>query len=283
MTYVVIRAAEGPGYVSAQELAGELVAKLKERGVPACLEHERKGVPQKPMLAVAVGGDGTVIRTASDYTSHQVPTIGLNAGDVGFLTAGEADELNSFVELIATRKYHVEHRMTIDAAYHSTNYGCFLNEVLLYHPSSIARFEVSINGLVVWRELLARGVMVATATGSTAQNVSNGGPIVMPDSDTFILTPMNPQTLNVRPIVGSFQKLGSYVSIKVIDSKHDTGLQFMGDGQELIAHETVYDHAQGVTKGNMVEISRGTHELLLATRGPEQFFTAMQEKKGFAR
>ena len=156
-------------------------------------------------MAISLGGDGTFLKAATQVGNRQIPILGINTGRLGFLADVLPEEMGQVVEEIMHGHYRVEERSVLQVTsptgvIHLSPFG--LNEiaVLKHDSSSMISIHTAING-----ELLttyqADGLVVATPTGSTAYSLSVGGPIIVPHSRTFAVTPVAPHSLNVRPLV----------------------------------------------------------------------------------
>ena len=156
---------------------------------------------------LTLGGDGTLLRAARIVEAHPVPILGINLGRLGFLTCGPATGLERALNRFARGDYVVEPRMTLDARVtgpddEQKSAWRALNDVVL-HKGGFARVVtmwVQANGETV-AHYSADGIVIATPTGSTAYNLSAGGPIVYPTLETIIVTPVSPHTLALRPLV----------------------------------------------------------------------------------
>jgi NAD+ kinase len=164
------------------------------------------GVPGKKLgeadadLAVVVGGDGSVLYTVQGL-KVQIPVLGINWGEVGFLAELEPGEAIGFLEGIR-EGFRVESRMRIGISLNGEKLGEALNEVVIVtsRPAKMLRFTVEIDGIPAER-FRADGILVSTPTGSTAYAMSAGGPIVDPRVEGFLLVPLAPYMLSSRPVV----------------------------------------------------------------------------------
>jgi len=157
-------------------------------------------------LVVVVGGDGSMLNVAKHVASEGVPVIGINRGNLGFLTDILPDEIETQLDEVLAGKFTVENRFLLDAILNGAEedkaLGSALNDVVL-HPGKAAQmieFELFVNGKFVYSQE-SDGLIVATPTGSTAYSLSAGGPIMHPDLNAVVLVPMYPHSLNSRPIV----------------------------------------------------------------------------------
>lgn len=156
---------------------------------------------------LTLGGDGTLLRAARLVHDRGVPILGINLGRLGFLTTAPAEALESALHRLASGEYVVESRMTLDARVRDGQ-GAerarwrALNDVVLHKGgfARVVKVRVLANGEIV-AHYSADGVVLSTPTGSTAYNLSAGGPVVYPTLETILLTPVSAHTLALRPLV----------------------------------------------------------------------------------
>jgi NAD+ kinase len=156
-------------------------------------------------LALSIGGDGTFLNTAARIGRKQIPILGINTGRLGFLADVSADEILSALDAILDKKYSIQERtlLHVETSDGTTfDYPYALNEVsvLKQDSSSMMSITASVNGEKV-HTYHADGLLVATPTGSTAYSMSVGGPLVVPEAENFILSPIASHSLNVRPLI----------------------------------------------------------------------------------
>lgn len=164
----------------------------------------------------SVGGDGTFLDSVMYVKDSGVPIVGINSGRLGFLASISSEEIDEVVDEIIKGEYSVESRMILKVESNSTHFSNFnyaLNEFTVQKSEdrSMVTVQVHINNEYL-ASYWADGLIIATPTGSTAYNLSSGGPIVVPKTDALIITPICPHNLTFRPmIVSSSDK----ISIKV--------------------------------------------------------------------
>ncbi len=156
-------------------------------------------------LAFSIGGDGTFIKTVSYIRDSGVPILGINTGRLGFLANISIDKLDETMELVRQKNYDFQKRSLLKIETESNIFGdenIVLNEVTLHKKDTASMITVhaSLDGNYL-NSYWADGLIVATPTGSTAYNLSCGGPIVTPGCQIHLLTPIAPHNLNVRPMV----------------------------------------------------------------------------------
>ncbi len=202
-----------PGDDDARRTADELSEWLQKRkvalaGKPFISEKRADAWPEasKADLVVVLGGDGTMLATSRLVGDAEVLVLGVNYGGLGYLTDFRIEEMYSALESILGGDFEVDARVQLDAEHFrdgiSLSKGRVLNDIVI-NKAAIARIieiEVRLNGLFV-NSFRADGLIVATPTGSTAYNLSAGGPIVYPSMNAVVLTPICPFTLTNRPIV----------------------------------------------------------------------------------
>jgi len=156
-------------------------------------------------LAVSIGGDGTFLNTAARIGNKGIPILGINTGRLGFLADISSEEIIPAFEAILNSQYRIENRTTllVKTSDETTfEYPYALNEVSVskQDSSSMISINATVNGEFI-NTYQADGLIVATPTGSTAYSMSVGGPIVVPQAQDFILSPVASHSLNVRPII----------------------------------------------------------------------------------
>ncbi len=185
-------------------------------------------------LIIAIGGDGTLLYAASLVAGHPVPLIGINRGRLGFLTDVSPKSMLQDVDSVLEGRYTEDRRSLLSARLE--RYGAptvravALNDVVVnkWETGRMLDFETSINGRFV-NSHGGDGIVIATATGSTAYALSCGGPIVSPDLDAWVLAPISPHTLSDRPIV---VPAGSKIHLRMSD-RLDSHAQVACDGASL--------------------------------------------------
>ena len=184
-------------------LEEEIAEVLPGHGQQVC---SRRNLGEVCDLVVVVGGDGSMLGAARALARYKVPVLGVNRGNLGFLTDIRPDDLEEKVAEVLDGQYTVESRFLLQAEMRRNAVpiaqGDALNDVVL-HPGKSTRmieFELYIDGQFVSSQK-SDGLIIATPTGSTAYALSAGGPIMHPKLDAIVVVPMYPHTLSSRPIV----------------------------------------------------------------------------------
>ncbi|MBQ3690662.1 MAG: NAD kinase [Bacteroidales bacterium] len=162
-------------------------------------------MPEDLDLLISIGGDGTMLESVVYAVAADIPVVGINSGRLGFLVQVSDDTLQSAMAEILSGRHSVENRTLIEVTSTSERFGNLniaLNEVTIMrvNTSSMISINVYLNDEFLntyWSD----GLIIATPTGSTAYSLSAGGPIITPGSGNFVLTPVSPHNLSVRPIV----------------------------------------------------------------------------------
>ena len=224
---------------------------------------------QRVDAMLTLGGDGTLLRAARLVDERAVPILGVNLGRLGFLTCCPASQLEEALRRLASGDYVVEARMTLDARVADAAGGVrqrwrALNDVVL-HKGGFARVvavRVEADGEIVGH-FSADGVVVATPTGSTAYNLSAGGPVIVPTLQTILLTPVSAHTLALRPLV---LPATSVVTIRGSDGPDE--LLVTVDGQVGCTF----------SGGDTLVIERSTAPVPIVRFPETSFFSTMREK-----
>jgi NAD+ kinase len=219
MTIRTVGIVTKPHQPDVARVAAELADWFRERRVRTLMEADAARLTGQPGLGatagtlaadsdlvVVLGGDGTLLSAARLLDGRDVPVLGINHGGLGFLTAVPLEELYGDLARVLAGEYSSESRMMLDAsivrAGESVARHQALNDVVINKgtPARIIEVEARVDGRYV-STFRADGLIISTPTGSTAYNMSAGGPIVHPDLDAILLTPICSHTLTNRPIV----------------------------------------------------------------------------------
>ena len=155
---------------------------------------------------VSIGGDGTILRSADEIGKLSIPIIGLNKGRLGFLANSPVEVFDSILEKIQASKFEISERSIIQVEFEG-NIKNALNEISVSrkNTTSLITIDTKLDNQYL-NTYWADGLIISTPTGSTGYSLSCGGPIIMPDSKNFVLTPIAPHNLNARPLVISDEK-----------------------------------------------------------------------------
>jgi NAD+ kinase len=211
-----------------------------------------------------IGGDGTLLGVARESAREQVPIIGVNRGSLGFLTTFSADEARAHFAELLSGAFRIDHRAMLECSTGKGPHDLALNDVLLKDEvnSRLVRLEVFADGELV-TDYTCDGLIFSTATGSTAYNLSAGGPIVHPAAGVIAMTPICPHTLSNRSII-----FRENVKLRVFNRSDDSRLLVAIDGQRNLK----------VSSHSPVEISMAKIRLPLAQRAYYSHFSVVRTK-----
>ena len=217
-------------------------------------------------LLMVLGGDGTLL-SALDYAlPNDIPMLGINLGRLGFLTEVEPQNLRQDVIEVLEGRYSIDTRMTMTLQGHDERSLFALNEVVVSRSTPAVRvlsLEIEVNGILVDR-ISGDGLVVASATGSTAYSLSAGGPIIRPGLDCFVITPICPHTMNARPVVVSSSDM---ITIRVLDDRG--GAQAVFDGRKTVP---IHQGEPGIT------ISRSNSKARFIRLHDRNYFSLLRNK-----
>ena len=215
---------------------------------------------------LSLGGDGTFLETLSFVRDSEIPVLGLNTGRLGFLATVAKSEINDAVAALAEKRYSIEKRSLLSVSgpkgiFGEVNYG--LNEltVLKKDTSSMITINAFINGDYL-NSYFADGLIIATPTGSTAYSLSCGGPLIMPGSENFVITPIASHNLNVRPFVISDNNV---ITLKV-EGRSPNYLVTLDSRSEIIESSTELTIKKADFYAHLIKLEN------------QSFFTTMRNK-----
>ncbi|MDQ1139858.1 MAG: NAD kinase [Pedobacter agri] len=167
--------------------------------------HNHKELKENADVLLSLGGDGTLLDTLSLIRNSNIPVIGINFGRLGFLASINKNEIESALNALINEEYTLDTRSLLvlesdNGLFGEENFA--LNDITIHRRDNSAMMIIhaSMNDEFI-NSYWADGLIIATPTGSTAYSLSCGGPIIYPDSENFVVTPIAPHNLNVRPVV----------------------------------------------------------------------------------
>ncbi len=163
-------------------------------------------IPKDVECIIVLGGDGTLLQAARDVVNRQIPLLGINLGTLGYLAEIDRSSIEGALNHLMLDEYTIEKRMMLNGkVYHKEELiaeDVALNDIVIGRdgPLHVTRFHNYVNGEFL-NSYTADGIIIATATGSTGYSLSAGGPIVSPETNILIMTPVAPHTLNTRSVI----------------------------------------------------------------------------------
>ncbi len=247
--------------------------KKKNKSVITDKEVPRADIAGKVDLIIALGGDGTLLNIAK-YIKNSTLVLGVNLGGFGFLTEVKANEIYEAIDDILKGNFKISIRRMISAKLirkkSSIEKLIALNDMVISKGSlsRILKLSLSIDDELV-ATYLCDGLIVASSTGSTAHSLSAGGPIITPEVDALVLTPICPHTLSNRPLV-----LASNKEIKIkIAGREAKNIALTSDGQVALKLKI----------GDVISINRAANNLKLVTSNKRGYFRILREKLKWGR
>jgi len=215
----------------------------------------------KPDAIVALGGDGTVLHTLGSYPG--VPTLGINYGNVGFLTAGQSSEMPALFERLVRGDYILDRRLMLQATHNGKTHHV-VNEICIRAAMRMVTVELQTDGQVI-RHVRGDGVILGTPTGSTAYLMATGGPIVVPTVDCLLFSGINEYRFSSRALI--------------LDADKPVTLRLMPDTREpdiLVAYDG--HHRSSMRSGDTVEVRRHPNPARLIFFDPGYFFKNLRSR-----
>jgi len=218
----------------------------------------------KSDFVISMGGDGTFLKAAARVGGKNIPIIGVNMGRLGFLADVSPSDIEQSIDSIYSGEYQIEKRAVINIEAEGINeYPYALNDIsiLKRDNASMISIRTEVNGeyLTTYQ---ADGLVISTPTGSTAYNLSNGGPILVPNSDIIVMTPVAPHSINIRPIV-----LPNNSTIKLSVSSRNHNFLVAMDGRSFKCQE-----------GTTITLRKAPYDILVVKRSGTSYFHTLREK-----
>ncbi|XPV69232.1 MAG: NAD(+)/NADH kinase [Halarcobacter sp.] len=213
-------------------------------------------------LLVSIGGDGTLLSVVRNSFEFDLPILGIHMGTLGFLTDIVYEELPTFLKDLKNNQYRIDNRMLVECR---VNDKCFVafNDLVISRKtvSSMIKIRAKIDGSS-FNTYYGDGVIISTPTGSTAYNLSVGGPIVFPLTEAFIITPVAPHSLTQRPLV---MPADIEIEFKI---KDEQGAVLLIDGQDTFE----------VENNDIIKVTIARKKAKLIHRTKRDFFKVLNEK-----
>lgn len=226
-------------------------------------------LPADAELILSLGGDGTFLNTACWAAGADIPILGINTGHLGYLAAFSLDDMDTIVAVSSSRTYSPEARMTLRlrAPLPQGFYPYALNEVAILKDdtSSMINVRSRIDGRYL-ADYAADGLIFSTATGSTAYNLSAGGPLLQPSLDNIVISPVAPHSLTMRPLV-----VGGASRIAAMTNTRAGRYRVSVDGRSFTLPE-----------GTEIEVGRARRRVKVVLPEGTDFASTLRHKLGWA-
>ncbi|HTF04076.1 MAG TPA: NAD kinase [Bacteroidia bacterium] len=216
---------------------------------------------------LSIGGDGTILETIAFIRNSGIPVVGINTGRLGFLAGVTVEQAaESVIENLAARKYSLDKRTLLRLDTESNLFGDVnfaMNELTVQRKDSSAMMTIHawVNGEFL-NSYWADGLIVATPTGSTAYSLSCGGPLMIPDAKSFVITPLSPHNLNVRPLI--------------VPEESEILLKVEGRSPQYLA--SLDARTKTFAEAEELRIRKGDFKISLVRFDNQHFFDVIREK-----
>lgn len=241
-------------------------AVLCERDENNCLLEER--IPEDTDCVLTLGGDGTLIQAVRELRHHPFPMIGVNMGTLGYLTEIEVPHIEEGLDRLFSDGNLVERRMMLRGILPGREEDIALNDIVVARANAVRviHFNIYVNGQLL-NSYQADGVIISTPTGSTAYNLSAGGPIVEPTAEMFVMTPICSHALNTSSIVLSAE---DEIEIEI----------GAGKGDSIEEAIVTFDGADALSvfTGDRIKINKSEKTAKLLKLSEESFLETLRKK-----
>ncbi len=236
----------------------------------AIMINEENGIELKELcqnvdFLISVGGDGTLLSVVRNSFEFDLPILGIHMGTLGFLTDILYEDLSAFLDDFNSDNYRIDNRMLVECKVEDKTFVAF-NDIVISRKtvSSMIKTKAKIDGNF-FNTYNGDGVIISTPTGSTAYNLSVGGPIVYPLTEAFIITPVSPHSLSQRPLV---MPADIEIEFKISDEQ---GAVLLIDGQDT------YE----VKDKTIIKVTIAQEKAKLIHRIERNFFKVLNDKLGW--
>lgn len=266
---------------NSSELAEKTITYLEKNGVDVfiysdteddaslCkLKLEKEDVLKEVDCILVLGGDGTILKAARTLAGKEIPVLGINLGYLGFLAELEPKSLTAGLDKLIKRQYHIVKRMMLHASVSRNNsvIGSFtaLNDIVITKGgfARMVEYDIYVEDQYA-STYIADGLIVSSPTGSTAYSLSAGGPIVSPELELLIFTPICPHTLYARPIIISPDK-----SLKAVICSKQSDVMITIDGQCGLE----------LQQDDVISVTKSQYSTRLVRFDDKSFYSILREK-----
>jgi len=262
---------------SSEGVAVEISRFLQKKGVEVLMKkNSESGVGQthdieltNTDLIISLGGDGTLLKLIHQYGLLDIPIIGINLGHLGFMAAIQITDLYSSLQDLIQGAYQSQERLMLQGRISDRKGDCFaINDIVIHRAANPSLIEMSIyvNGTYV-NTFEADGMIIATPTGSTAYSLAAGGPILAPDLEAILITPICAHTISNRPIV-----LAAHQEVDIEYLSTQYAAEVRADG---LTHFNL-------NKGEIFKIKKHDKRLKLVNLNKQDPFSILRSKLGWS-
>jgi len=229
--------------------------------------HELKE-STKINFRITLGGDGTIIRMLHRHPHINAPVLGINHGGLGFMADTPVKDIYTSLDALLAGSYELQERLMIEGSMYGENKGFGLNEIVIHRGENLSLIEMLINVDGVYLNTFsADGIIISTPNGSTAYSLASGGPILTPNLDALVITPICPHTISNRPIV--------------LLPKKEIQVQYISEYKPA---QVIYDgfSHHNISTGDMLTIKRSKNTFELVLLKDHDYFSILRTKLGWS-
>jgi NAD+ kinase len=261
------------------KLAKEINNFLSQKKIIVVAEDEKaKQISAKPLSSIkaeeidfliSLGGDGTILRLAHQYLDLSAPLIGVNIGEIGFMADIPLSDLYPSLQDILDKKYSIEKRIMLEIKTPTCELFYAANEAVIHRASNhkLIKLHVNYAGKSLG-SFSADGVIIATPNGSTAYSLAAGGPILSPELDNFLFTPICPHTISVRPIV--------------LNAKNEIEVRYLNSSIHPIELRTDGIDSCPIYTNDIIKIKKSDKTFKLVKLDRHDYFSTLNSKLGWS-
>lgn len=217
-------------------------------------------------MALCIGGDGTFLETATYTFNKDIPILGINSGRMGFLSTVGKKAISEAIQQILKKEYTIEERIMLELTNPDNLFGTYnfaLNDFTVQKHSGLSMIKIRVDcNNEYLNTYWADGLIISTPTGSTAYSLSCNGPIIIPGSDCFVITPIANHNLSVRPIV--------------IPASSEISLHIEGREQEILT--TLDYRSRKIKNNNLITIKKSNFKIKIVKLHWNNYFSTLREK-----
>lgn len=218
---------------------------------------------------VSLGGDGTILKLTHDYLDSHAPIIGVNIGVIGFMADIPLSDLYPSFQDILDNKYTIEKRIMLEVKTPSNQVFYAANEAVIHRTLNHKLIKLSVSyGSKHLGTFTADGLIVSTPNGSTAYSLSAGGPILSPELDALVLTPICPHTISVRPIV--------------LNAQHEIQIQYLNNFEHPVELRTDGIDNCPIQSSEIIKIRKSEKTFKLVKLERHDYFSTLNSKLGWS-
>ncbi len=259
------------------ELAVQIRDFFQSRGISIVAEDEKaERIGAKPLSAanpsdikflISMGGDGTLMRIAHRFTHIDAPILGINLGHLGFMADIPADDIFESLEDLLKGAYQIHERLALEATYQGKSLRA-VNDIVIHRAQNYSLIELAItlDGDYV-NTFVSDGIILATPNGSTAYSMAAGGPIISPELEAIVLTPICPHTISNRPIV--------------LMPHHKIEIEYLSRYKSIDVRADGLDAIELPSRGK-ITVCRSSKPFRLVNLNRHEYFSTLRTKLGWS-